>query len=325
MKSVGAKSLQGRNVLVTGGAGFIGSHFVEELLSREVGHVVVVDSFYLGTENNLDLASLNKGDLTVYRIDASDFLAISEVIRRHKIQTVFDFATIPLPTSLEFPHWAVHTNTRIATTLVELARLNLVEDVVHISSSEVYGTARYTPMDENHPLLPLTPYAASKASGDMIIDSYRHTFGIDAMIIRPFNNFGPRQNLGSYAGVIPIAIQRMLTGIEIEIFGDGEQTRDFIFVRETASFIADIYCQNPALGYINLATGVETSVNELVASIANILQLPLKVVHLDPRPGDVRQHLAGIDQLRKTLGRVPRPISLDDLAETVEWYRKRFR
>jgi UDP-glucose 4-epimerase len=246
---------------------------------------------------------------------------MSEIVRKHEIDTIFDFATIPLPTSLEFPNWTVTSNVRSTSTLAEIARLELVQDVVHISSSEVYGTARYTPMDEQHPLVPRTPYASSKASGELIIDSYRHTFGIDAVTIRPFNNFGPRQNMGSYAGVIPIITRKILQNEPIDVYGDGEQTRDFIFVRQTASFIADIYCENPSPSCLNVATGVETSINQLIRWISEILESPAKVNFLPPRPGDVKQHLAGVALLNQALGYVPTPINRAELTETIDWYK----
>jgi UDP-glucose 4-epimerase len=324
MRSRSGKVLQGRVVLVTGGAGFIGSHFVEELYKRGAEQVVVVDSFFLGATGNLDKTLAAHDNLIIHRIDAGDFIALTEVVKKYKIQTIFDFATIPLPTSLEFPNWTVTSNVRTASTLAELVRTQIVEDIVHISSSEVYGSARYTPMDEKHPLIPQTPYASSKAAGELIIDSYRHTFGIDAMSIRPFNNFGPRQNTGSYAGVIPIIARKVLEGNTIEVYGDGEQTRDFIFVRETASFIADLYTKNPAERCINVATGVETSINQLIQWISEILDLPAAIVYMPPRPGDVKQHLASTALLNDVLGHVPAPINKENLSETIHWYRKKF-
>jgi UDP-glucose 4-epimerase len=179
-------------------------------------------------------------------------------------------------------------------------------------------------MDEQHPLIPRTPYASSKAAGELIIESYRHTFGIDGMTIRPFNNFGPRQNMGSYAGVIPIITRKILKGEQIDVYGDGEQTRDFIFVRQTASFIADLYCKNPHERCINVATGVETSVNQLIAWISEILKIPARVQLNPPRPGDVRQHLAGTTLLNDVLGYIPAPISREELSETIDWYRGQF-
>jgi UDP-glucose 4-epimerase len=131
--------------------------------------------------------------------------------------------------------------------------------------------------------------------------------------------------MGSYAGIIPIATKKIIEETEIEVYGDGEQTRDFIFVRDTSASIADIYCKNPDVNCINLATGVETSINTLISLISEILQLPARVKYLPPRPGDVRQHRAGTALLEKVLGYVPKPLNISDLTETINWYRGRIK
>ena len=229
---VGASSggLSGRRVLVTGGAGFIGSNLVDRLLVEGVDRVVVVDNFFLGTEANLVEARL-LGNVDVVRMDAANLAAMQDIASANQIDILFNLAVIPLPTSLTYPDWTIATNVSITTTACELARLGCIGRLIHCSSSEVYGSARYVPMDEEHPHDSITPYAASKSGADRVVDSYVKTFGIHASTVRPFNNFGPRQNSGLYAGIIPIVIQRVLTGTPIEIHGDGEQTRDFTFVR----------------------------------------------------------------------------------------------
>lgn len=178
-------------------------------------------------------------------------------------------------------------------------------------------------MDEEHPHDAITPYAASKSAEDHIIRSYVRTFGIDATVIRPFNNYGPRQNPGSYAGIIPIVVQRVLRGLPIEIHGDGDQTRDFTFVRDTADLTVAIHDSPECRGEeLNVATGVGTSVNELVARLLGVLGSPdHPVVHVEGRPGDVRRHMADVSRLTSRLGRQPGVLSDDALAETVEWYR----
>lgn len=315
-------SVKSKSVLVTGGAGFIGSHLVDRLIADDPKRIVVVDNFFLGHLDNLVAAQSGRPDLEIVRVDASDLAAMQDVVVANGIDVVFDLAVIPLPTSLTYPEWTVKTNVGIATTFCEISRRGLIERLVHVSSSEAYGSARYVPMDEGHPHDAITPYAASKSAADHIIDSYVQTFGIDATVIRPFNNFGPRQNPGSYAGIIPIVVQRVLTGVPIEIHGDGEQTRDFTFVRDTADLIAQIYdspeCQGKVL---NVATGVETSVNELVRRMLAIMgKAGHQVVHTCARPGDVRRHAADITLLSSLLGKHPAPLSDEALRETIEWY-----
>lgn len=311
-------------MLVTGGAGFIGSHLVDRLIEESPRKIVVVDNFFLGSESNLADARIAFPDLDVLRLDASDLAAMQDVVATHQIETVFDLAVVPLPTSLEYPHWTMLTNIGITATFCEIARRGLIERLVHMSSSEAYGSGRYVPMDEAHPDDAITPYAAAKASEDHIIRSYVQTFGIDATVVRPFNNYGPRQNPGSYAGIIPIVVQRVERGLPIEIHGDGEQTRDFTFVRDTADLTVTIHETPAARGEeINVATGVGTSVNHLVTRILEIMEKPDHlVIHTPERPGDVRRHQADARKLVELVGRQPSVLSEDALAETVEWYRK---
>jgi UDP-glucose 4-epimerase len=199
--------------------------------------------------------------------------------------------------------------------------------MIEFSSSEAYGTAETVPMNEDHPLRPCTPYAASKAASDFVVLSYIETFGIDAAVLRPFNNFAPRQNDAAYAGVIPIVINRVRRGEPIEIFGDGEQTRDFIYAPDTAVAAVELYRSPATRGVVvNVGSGRETSVNELVAAILEIMDVPdHPVVHVDERPGDVRRHCADISRARETFGFEPTTELFDGLRRTIEWYRGKNR
>lgn len=317
-------TLKNRSLLVTGGAGFIGSHLVDRLIKEDPRKIVVVDNFFLGAERNLDDARASFPDLEVLRLDASNLAAMQDVVIEHQIETVFDLAVVPLPTSLTYPHWTMQTNIGITSTFCEVARRGLVERLVHMSSSEAYGSGRYVPMDEDHPHDAITPYAAAKSAEDHIIRSYVRTFGIDATVVRPFNNYGPRQNPGSYAGIIPIIVQRVMRGEPIEIHGDGEQSRDFTFVRDTADLTVAIHETPEASGQeFNVATGVGTSINTLVERILAILDAPNHpIFHTEERPGDVRRHMADVSKLVSLVGRHPSVLSDDALTETVEWYQK---
>lgn len=317
-------TLKNRSLLVTGGAGFIGSHLVDRLIKEDPRKIVVVDNFFLGAERNLDEARASFPELEVLRLDASNLAAMQDVVIEHQVETVFDLAVVPLPTSLTYPHWTMQTNIGITSTFCEVARRGLIERLVHMSSSEAYGSGRYVPMDEDHPHDAITPYAAAKSAEDHIIRSYVRTFGIDATVVRPFNNYGPRQNPGSYAGIIPIIVQRVMRGEPIEIHGDGEQSRDFTFVRDTADLTVAIHETPEARGEeFNVATGVGTSINTLVERILAILDAPNHpVFHTEERPGDVRRHMADVSKLDSAVGRHPDVLSDDALTETVEWYQK---
>lgn len=314
--------LTNKRILITGGAGFVGSHLTERIIADNPAAVVVVDNFFLGKLENLVDIQEKYSNFKIIRMDASDLAAMRTIVQQQKIDIIFDLAVIPLPTSLTYPAWTVETNVALATTMCELARFDDIETLVHCSSSEAYGTAESVPMTEEHPLAAITPYAASKAAADQVVLSYCRTFGIDATIVRPFNQFGPRQNDKTYAGIIPIVISRVKSGQPIHIFGDGEQTRDYIFVRDTADFIIKVY-QNPETrGAVwNVGSGREISINELVAKLLEAMDATEHPVeHVDPRPGDVRQHCAGIEKSRQLLGVNPPGVTLENLQETVEWY-----
>ena len=170
--------------------------------------------------------------------------------------------------------------------------------------------------------MPSTPYAASKVASDLVALSYRETYGSDVAVLRPFNNYGPRQNAGSYAGVIPIVLGRAQRGEPITIYGDGEQTRDFVFVRDTAEAAVRIYEEPRTRGQvINIASGEEVSINRLVAEVLALLGVESEIVHEEGRPGDVRRHCGATARARELLGFTPATDLRTGLAETVEWYR----
>jgi len=317
-------TLKGTRVLVTGGAGFIGSHLVDRIVQDGPERLVVVDNLYLGREENLAEARTAFPDLAFRRLDATDYEAMERIIAEERIDSVFNLAVIPLPASLVRPRWTIEQNVSITTVLCELLRTGAYRSLLHFSSSEAYGSAAYVPMDEAHPSIPSTPYAASKVSSDHVVLSYWHTFGLDAAIVRPFNNFGPRQNSGTYAGIIPIVVERGMRGEPIEIYGDGEQTRDFVFVRDTADAAVRIHATPATRGRIvNIASGREVSVNRLVAELLDVLGVDVPVQHVDPRPGDVRRHLASIDLARELIGFEPATSLRQGLVETVAWYQAR--
>ena len=317
-------TLRDKSILVTGGAGFIGSHLVDRLIAENPRELVVVDNFFLGKEENLIAALEMKKDLRVIRLDAANFVAMQDVVTKFGTEVVFDLATIPLPTSLLYPSWTISTIVGVVNTFCELTRLGRIERLLHLSSSEAYGSASYVPMDEKHPHEASTPYASSKSAADLIIQSYVKTFGINATIARPFNNFGPRQNPGSYAGIIPIVVQNVMSGIPIEIFGDGLQTRDFTYVLQTVDLVTRLFQEPKSQGEtFNVATGFETSINDLVRMILNVMGAPNHpVIHVPPRMEDVRRHCADVTKTKALLGLSADAISLDEISETIDWYRK---
>jgi UDP-glucose 4-epimerase len=317
--------IKGKNILVTGGAGFIGSHLVDALIEERPDRIVVVDNLFLGDEKNLQDARGRFENLFFFNEDASNFSVIRSILQENEIDVVFNWAVVPLPTSLERPKWTVDQNILIATTVCELGKLGHFKTLIHCSSSEVYGTARYAPMDEDHSCFPTTPYAASKLATDHIVLSYYQSFGLDTAIIRPFNNFGPRQNDKSYAGVIPIVMNKVRDNAPVEIFGDGLQTRDFIYVKDTARASIEVYKEEKTRGkIINIASGIETSINDLVAVILKTCNLDgYPVIHTKERLGDVRRHCGGIGLAQALIKFETKTDLVEGLEETVRWFRSR--
>ena len=319
-------SLKNKSVLVSGGAGFIGSHLVDRIIKEEPENLVVVDNFLTGRESNLEDAKKNYPNLKIYNQDATDYERMRSIIEKEGIEVVFNLAIIPLPFSLEKPKWVYEHNVAITSSFCELLRNDFFKTLINYSSSEAYGTCLYAPMDEDHPLNPMTPYAASKAAADHLLFSYYRTFGIDAAIVRPFNNYGPRQNDYSYAAVIPKTIKRILSGEAPVIYWDGEQSRDFIYVTDTVDATIEVYNHKNTRGKVlNIASGKDTTINTVVKTIAKLLNCDKPIVYKAKRPGDVRRHIANTILARDLIGFKPK-ISLEEgLRCTVEWYKNSYK
>lgn len=317
-------SLKNKAVLITGGAGFIGSHLVERVIQEGAEKVVVLDNLFLGKEENLAQAMKEMSDLKFYKADLASEKETTQIFDQENIDVVFDLAVIPLPASIDRPAWTFRHNLDMTLNICELARLGKFKTLVHFSSSETYGTSVYAPMDEGHPLNGSTTYASSKAASDLLINSYHAMYGINSSILRPFNNYGPRQNDGSYAGVIPITIKRLLRGEKPVIFGDGNQTRDFLYVTDTAKAAVDVYYEKRTRGRVlNVASGVETSVNEVVHTICEHMGYMGQVLYEAERPGDVRRHIANVFMARDLIDFKPQVKFTDGMKWTIDWYLNR--
>jgi UDP-glucose 4-epimerase len=309
---------------VTGGAGFIGSHLVDRLIMEQPARLVVVDNFFLGADKIRNLSDAKRAfpSLKVCRQDASKLQAMKKILKEEEIDVVFNLAVICLPASLIKPKWVYVVNVTITSTLCELLRQDCFDTLVHFSSSEAYGTAKQVPMDESHPLNPSTPYGASKTASDHLVLSYHKTFGIDASIIRPFNNYGPRQNEGTYAGVIPLTVKRILKGESPVIYGDGLQTRDYTYVTDTADAAVKAYYTKSTRGMVmNIASGRETNINDLICKIAEIMKCKKPIIYDKPRLGDVRRFVGSNSLAKKLINYEPKVSFEEGLRHTIDWYR----
>lgn len=315
--------LHGQTVLVTGGAGFIGSHLVDRLLALEAAHVVVVDNLFLGNEDNLREA-LATGRVSFYRDDIEFASSLQYIFSQHRIDTVFNCATKALNYSFVNPANAFATNVTGVLNLLELQRAGAFRTLCHFSTSEVYGSAVYEPMDEAHPRNPTTTYAAGKAAADLAVESYVRMFDLDAFIVRPFNNYGPRQNhKGMLAGVIPLTVWRLYNGIAPEIHGSGQQTRDFIHVADTVDAVVKLYGLMPAGDNINISTDNQISIEALIHRICEQLDYIGEIPRKEARKADVLCHNASNEKIRGLIDYRLTPFD-QGLAETIAWYRQYF-
>jgi len=227
---------------------------------------------------------------------------MEQIIADEHVQVVYDLATIPLPASYGQPRWTFENNLGIVMCLLELLRKEKFELYVHCSSSEAYGSAQFVPMTEEHPLNPTTTYGASKAAQDLLIQAYDRMYDLPFFIFRPFNNFGERQNDQAYAGVIPMTIQRILAGQSPVQHGDGTQTRDFIYVRDTVDAIVRLTRAGYRKGIVNVCRGREVAIRDLLRIIANVMGWTQGIVDVpNPRPTDVSRHFADNAKLRSVI------------------------
>jgi nucleoside-diphosphate-sugar epimerase len=310
--------------LVTGGAGFIGSHLVERLLAE--GHRVrVLDDFSTGRRANIEAVRRAGADrLQVSTADVRDETAVRSAVTG--VDGVFHLAALgSVPRSMAHPLETHAVNTTGTVNLLDAARAAGVRRVVFAGSSSVYGALEAIPKREDHPTRPISPYGLSKLIGEQYLRLYRDVFGLETVTLRYYNVFGPRQNPHSqYAAVIPSFIHRMLRGESPHVHGDGEQSRDFTYVGNVvdATVLAMTASSEAVLpGLFNVASGGRISVNELVRAIAEILATPLGATHGDPRPGDIKHSQADIRLARERLGFEPKVSFAEGLALTVEHFR----
>ena len=316
--------LKGKKVLVTGADGFIGSHLTEHLIAQ--GCNVRAFTFYNSFNSWGWLDTLPKemrDELDVFPGDIRDPNGVREAMKG--VDVVFHLAAlIAIPFSYHSPDSYVDTNVKGTLNVLQAARDSNCERILVTSTSEVYGTARYVPIDEVHPLQGQSPYSASKIGADMIAASFHSSFGLPVVIVRPFNTYGPRQ---SARAVIPTIITQLLSGASQIKLGSTHPTRDFNFVKDTAAGFLAIAGSDSAVGQeINIATQQEISIGDLAEELIRQINPAAQILsdNMRKRPplSEVERLLGSSQKIREMTNWKPGHSFEQGIAETIAWFRK---
>ena len=312
-----------KRVLVTGGAGFISSNFIRHLLAKTPYEVVSLDALtYAGNPENLaDVMAHER--LSFVHGDIRDERLVREVVAEVDVIVNAAAESHVEKSIAEGGSEFVTTNVEGTQILLDAIRATPVERFILISSSEVYGTAERDPMDEEHPLNPRSPYAGTKAGADRLAYSYWATYDLPIVIVRPFNNYGPRQHPEK---VIPRFITQALSDEPLTVHGDGHASRDWLYVDDDAEAIEAVIAADIdtlAGEVVNVATGIDISVSQIADAVLDVLGKPSSLkANVDERLGQVDRHIGSTDKAARLLGWRARTSFEEGLARTVEWYRE---
>ena len=307
--------MKNKNILITGGLGFIGSYIVDELINSN--NITIVDN--LSTGNIKNLKNPTHDNLEIIKEDIRNTNFNDLTAGKDYIFHLAAMASVPL--SVDLPIECNDTNLTATINLLKSAADNDVEKIIFSSSSAVYGPNKNMPLKESEPPMPTSPYAASKASSELYLKSFYDSYGLNYTALRYFNVFGPKQDKNSqYAAVIPNFISALLEGKQPIIYGDGEQTRDFVFVKDVVK--ANICaCKSDYNGIVNVASGVKLSINDLYEIVGQTLNSDLKPEYLPPRQGDIKHSLADISNMKKINLKIDSNDFEKQLEETIEWFK----
>ena len=304
----------------TGGAGFIGSHLCEKY--TKAGYTVLcLDNFMSGDLMNVRHL-LDYRNFKLVKGDIRDSDLLEKIMR--DVDVVFHLAAqIHVDRSYIEPQLTYEVNVAGTQNVLEAARMFDAKKIIHASTSEVYGSAQYVPIDEKHPLNAPHPYGASKIAADRMCYAYINTFGMDISIIRLFNIFGPRQRDVGYGGVISIFSRRVLSNIPPIIYGDGTQTRDYTYIEDAVRAYDLILNHNkPITEPINFGTGKEVSIINIANKIIELCgkKDEIKPVHVEPRIGEVKRLIADATKAKELLGWESKYSLEEGLREFIQWY-----
>jgi UDP-glucose 4-epimerase len=328
-------SFKGKTFLVTGGAGFIGSHITEALLDLDA-KVLVLDDFSNGKKENLASIKKEKDDGRDNLIVISGDIRSFDLESIEELDGIFNEAARALIPSFQDPLTDLDVNTGGTLRILEYARRRRSSrnkrdkegvKIVHASSGSVYGNPIRIPITEDHPLNPISPYAASKLASEIYCQMYHREFGIDVCMLRYFNVYGPRQSVSEEMGVIPIFVKRALAKEPMTIFGNGMQTRDFLNVKDVVRANLLAFKSERASGqFMNIGGGGhEISILELAYLVMDLCDFKCEPIFKEAKPGDIRRLVADNSKAKELIGYVPQVSLKDGLNQYIEYARKKIQ
>ncbi|MGA7621194.1 NAD-dependent epimerase/dehydratase family protein [Candidatus Binatus sp.] len=305
-------------ILVTGGAGFIGSHTVDALVASGAGEVSVLDDLSAGKRQQVNAKA------TLYQTDLRDGAAVASVVERVRPEIIFHLAAqMDVRRSVADPAFDAQVNLVGFLNLIESARRHGLRRVIFSSTGgAIYGEQDEFPCSEDHPLRPVSPYGVAKLATEAYLFFYKVEYGIDYLALRFGNVYGPRQDPHGEAGVVAIFCGRILDGKPVTIYGDGTQTRDYVYVGDVVRAVVAAAKSSASGIALNIGTGIETNVNDLYSTLAGIADFPTRAEHAAARPGEQKRSVISPARAEQELGWRPEKKFADGLEETFKYFKQ---
>jgi UDP-glucose 4-epimerase len=301
-----------KNILITGGAGFVGSHLADSLISQGC-RVVVIDDLSKGRQEYINSAS------TFYQLNTTNRLEVQKIFEKERPEIIYQLAAnTNVPSSVRNPLYDFETLFG-ALNIIDACREFCINKIIYVSSGFIYGNTKNRPVKEDEPFIPLSPYGITKKTIEYYLIFYKEVYNLSYAIVRPATIYGPRQNYGAMADYI----RKLSQGLQAEIYGDGSKTRDYIFITDAIKVLLGL--ANIPDDFVdpdfNFGTGIETSLNELYFTIAGLLGKSASPIYLQPRPGELENYSLDSTKLKKAIGWKPTYSLAEGLQETLRYGR----